>query len=85
MAQKGTSVLRTPYPLYAINCIDDKHFVVAGGGGKAKTGITNSIVCILYASSNESAHYLVFGCQPNRVQTYCQIYAYLVRLNNLPN
>ena len=47
MARKGTSILHTSFPLYAIHLIDDKHFIVAGGGGRARTGITNSIVCRL--------------------------------------
>ena len=30
--------------MYTINMIGDKYFMIAGGGGAAKTGITNSMV-----------------------------------------
>ena len=44
MAQMGTTLAHTAFPLYSICVVGDRHFIVAGGGGKAKTGIGNAIV-----------------------------------------
>lgn len=38
----------TSFPLYGIQAINASMFVVAGGGGSAKTGVKNAIVCILF-------------------------------------
>ena len=38
------------YPLYTVNMLTDRHFVVAGGGGAAKTGVTNGFVWVLFTS-----------------------------------
>ena len=44
MAPKMGEVLaRFDFPLYTLQFIDDKHFLVAGGGGGAKTGIPNAV------------------------------------------
>jgi len=44
MAPKMGDVLaRFDFPLYTLQFIDDKHFLVAGGGGGAKTGIPNAV------------------------------------------
>ena len=44
MAPKMGQVLaRFDFPLYTLQFIDDKHFLVAGGGGGAKTGIPNAV------------------------------------------
>ena len=45
MAQRGVTVVHTDFPLYTIRMLGDRHFLVAGGGGQAKTGIANAIVC----------------------------------------
>lgn len=31
------------FPIYYIECISERHFIVAGGGGSAKTGVHNQI------------------------------------------
>jgi prolactin regulatory element-binding protein len=33
------------FPLYAVEMLTDRHFIVAGGGGAAKTGVSNGFVC----------------------------------------
>ena len=40
----GTLVDTTNFPIYAVNVLDENHFVVAGGGGASKTGIPNAFV-----------------------------------------
>lgn len=44
MAQKAVTIGHTAFPLYTIRMLGDRHFLVAGGGGSAKTGIANAIV-----------------------------------------
>ena len=44
MAKKGVTLVQTDFPLYTIRALGDRHFIVAGGGGQAKTGIGNAIV-----------------------------------------
>lgn len=34
----------TNFPLYTVSVLDKDHFVVAGGGGSAKTGVPNALV-----------------------------------------
>ena len=41
---KERLVGRVDLPLYSINVVSERHIVVAGGGGKAKTGVANKIV-----------------------------------------
>ena len=36
---------QTSFPLFGIQSINHELFVVAGGGGAAKTGVKNAIVC----------------------------------------
>jgi len=38
---KGDLAAKVNFPLYAIKMLTDRHFVVAGGGGAAKTGVAN--------------------------------------------
>ncbi|GFS17681.1 prolactin regulatory element-binding protein [Elysia marginata] len=40
---KGVLLAHTDFPLYVVKSLDDKHFIVAGGGGQAKTGVPNAI------------------------------------------
>ncbi|RUS87815.1 hypothetical protein EGW08_004414 [Elysia chlorotica] len=40
---KGVLLAHTDFPLYVVQSLDDKHFIVGGGGGQAKTGIPNAI------------------------------------------
>lgn len=37
------SVHLVDFPIYHIECISERHFIVAGGGGAAKTGVHNRI------------------------------------------
>ena len=37
------SLLCTDFPLYSVQCFGGQHFIAAGGGGAAKTGIPNAI------------------------------------------
>ena len=32
------------FPPYVVKCVDETHFLVAGGGGQARTGVPNAIV-----------------------------------------
>lgn len=41
---KGGLLARSDFPLYTVNALDERHFIVAGGGGAAKTGVVNAIV-----------------------------------------
>ncbi|XP_033737895.1 prolactin regulatory element-binding protein-like isoform X1 [Pecten maximus] len=43
MADKGGLLARSEFPLYVVKSLDERHFLVAGGGGAAKTGIANAI------------------------------------------
>ena len=45
MAVKGVNLAATDFPLYAFRMVGDRHFLVAGGGGAAKTGVPNAMVC----------------------------------------
>ena len=40
-----TTLETTKFPLYAVNALDREHFLIAGGGGAAKTGVPNALVC----------------------------------------
>jgi len=44
MAAKGVTLAATDFPLYTFRMVGDRHFLVAGGGGAAKTGVPNAIV-----------------------------------------
>jgi prolactin regulatory element-binding protein len=39
-----TTLDTTNFPLYAVDVLDQSHFLVAGGGGAAKTGVPNCMV-----------------------------------------
>lgn len=41
-----TTLETTNFPLYAVNVLDKDHFLIAGGGGAAKTGVPNALVCV---------------------------------------
>nr|SVE85556.1 EOG090X07XQ [Daphnia pulicaria] len=38
---RGDPAAKVNFPLYAVEMLTDRHFVVAGGGGAAKTGVSN--------------------------------------------
>lgn len=44
MAPVKGFLARSDFPLYAVRALDCSHFLVAGGGGQAKTGVPNAIV-----------------------------------------
>ncbi|XP_071509880.1 guanine nucleotide-exchange factor SEC12-like [Diadema antillarum] len=39
----ATCIGDTDFPPYVIKCMDDTHFLVAGGGGEARTGVPNAM------------------------------------------
>ncbi|XP_038057734.1 prolactin regulatory element-binding protein-like [Patiria miniata] len=39
----ATHLADLDFPPYVIKCVDETHFLVAGGGGQAKTGVPNAI------------------------------------------
>jgi len=43
---RGDLAAKVSYPLYAVRMLTDRHFIVAGGGGAAKTGVKNGFVSI---------------------------------------
>lgn len=43
-ARQSELIANTDFPLYAVRMLGERHFVIAGGGGQAKTGIPNSMV-----------------------------------------
>ena len=40
----ATHLADLDFPPYVIKCVDETHFLVAGGGGQARTGVPNAIV-----------------------------------------
>lgn len=42
---RGDPAAKVNFPLYAVEMLTDRHFIVAGGGGAAKTGVSNGFVC----------------------------------------
>ncbi|XP_005098336.1 prolactin regulatory element-binding protein [Aplysia californica] len=40
---KGVLLAHTNFPLYTVQSLDERHFLVAGGGGQAKTGVANAV------------------------------------------
>ena len=43
-ARQSETIAHTTFPLYSVRMIGERHFLVAGGGGQAKTGIPNAMV-----------------------------------------
>lgn len=41
---KGDLAGKVNFPLYTIKMLTDRHFIVGGGGGAAKTGVYNGFV-----------------------------------------
>ncbi|XP_046851204.1 prolactin regulatory element-binding protein-like isoform X2 [Xenia sp. Carnegie-2017] len=39
----AVTLVKTNFPLYTVNVLDTNHFIVAGGGGSAKTGVPNAL------------------------------------------
>lgn len=48
MVNQRNVVFETPYPLYCIRTLGDRHILVAGGGGQAKTGVPNRLEIFLF-------------------------------------
>lgn len=57
---RGTTVAKSDFPMYTINVLDERHFLVAGGGGQAKTGVSNAIVSYVY---------LIYTFRPESIST----------------
>lgn len=43
MAKKNLVAMKAEFPLYCLSMVGDRHLLVAGGGGSAKSGIPNAI------------------------------------------
>jgi len=41
-------IFETPFPIYCVKTVGDRHFLVAGGGGQAKTGVPNHVEIFLF-------------------------------------
>ena len=53
-----TTLETTNFPLYAVNALDREHFLIAGGGGAAKTGVPNALVCVTFFVSSPQEYYM---------------------------
>ena len=42
----GDLLARSDFPMYLVSSLGERHFLVAGGGGQAKTGVANAIVSL---------------------------------------
>lgn len=42
------SVFETTFPMFCVRFLGDRHLIVAGGGGQAKTGVPNSMEIFLF-------------------------------------
>jgi len=42
------SAFETSFPMFCVRFVGDRHVLVAGGGGQAKTGVPNSIDVFLF-------------------------------------
>ena len=42
--EKGKLIAKSDFPMYIVKSLGERHFLVAGGGGQAKTGVSNAIV-----------------------------------------
>lgn len=42
------------FPIYYLECISERHFIIAGGGGSAKTGIHNQINIFEFSPNDDS-------------------------------
>ena len=52
----GQLLARVNYPIYVCKVLTERHILVAGGGGQAKTGIKNAIEIyeLIYSSKTNS-------------------------------
>lgn len=56
---------RVNFPLFTVRVLSERHVLVGGGGGEAKTGVSNSIEIYELTASNDGT-----TCQANRVVHY---------------
>lgn len=59
---RGDPAAKVNFPLYAVEMLTERHFVVAGGGGAAKTGVYNGFVCFIcsiFFSLNTSFYFFM--------------------------
>jgi len=50
---RGDLAAKVNYPLYSIRMLTDRHFIVAGGGGAAKTGVKNGFTTFQLSFNGE--------------------------------
>ena len=52
----GQLLVKVNYPIYVCKVLTERHILVAGGGGQAKTGISNAIEIyeLIYNSKTNS-------------------------------
>ncbi len=43
---KAETIANSNFPLYSVRMVGDRHFLITGGGGQAKTGVLNAFVSI---------------------------------------
>ena len=53
MAPTREPLAQSDFPLYAVQALGSNHFLVAGGGGQAKTGVPNAIVSVAFLCMEE--------------------------------
>lgn len=51
--QAEGALARVNFPLYALEMLSNRHCIVAGGGGSAKTGVLNGFVSKLKKINKE--------------------------------
>ena len=58
MAPKQGVLAQADFPLYVVQALGSTHFLVAGGGGQAKTGVPNAIVniAVLFLNAKTNMH-----------------------------
>ena len=66
--ERGSAIAKSNFPMYTVKALDGQHFLVAGGGGQAKTGVSNAIVintfkkyCEIHDSNNICQHIFTYS------------------------
>ena len=55
------NIVETDFPIYLVQYLSAENFLIAGGGGHAKTGVSNAIVGIVYYVFMLNFHYFILG------------------------
>ena len=58
--ERGTAIAKSDFPMYIVNVLDERHFLVAGGGGQSKTGVSNALVRVCYIKISQKTHIQMF-------------------------